>query len=154
MTIAVIAYEAVVVIASAFVAAAAGFLAFRETKVALWSYVAAFIPRAVIVIVALTGATNLRILSWLSHTAGVFVYPMLLAMGNILLIELSLAKIGKRESSLPISVGRAMKIEDFLTNLQRRRLFPDYAEVKHVYVAGVQAGMINLVFMLVFGLLW
>ena len=148
-----IAYEAVVVIASAFIAAAAAYLAFRDPKIALWAYVAAFIPRAVIVVVALTGATNLGMLTWLSHSAGIFIYPMLLATGNILLIELSMAKIGKRKSSLPIDVGHAMRIDGFLARLQNRRLLPNYAEVKQVYLAGVLAGVINTVIVIAFGLI-
>lgn len=154
MDLTAIAFEARVVIASAFVAAVLAYLIFRKREIALWAYLAAFIPRAILTIVFLTGASNLRILAWLSHTAGAFIYPMLLAMGNILLVEVALAKRVKRESSLPLDVRRAVKIERFLGRLQDRKLLPSAVSVKHLYLACVLAGLINLVFVLGFGLLW
>ena len=153
MTLIGIAYEAGVIIASAIFAASISYNIFRESRVALWSYLAAFIPRAIIVLVSLTGATNLYILTWLSHTAGIFVYPLLLSMANILLYEVTLANIATRKSSLPIHASHAKKIQNFLSSLQSRKLIPNYAEVKHVYIGGVLAGTINLVFVYAFGLL-
>lgn len=153
MTLLSIAFEAGVVIASAFVAAILAYLIFRKKEIAVWAYLAAFIPRAILTIVSLTGASNLGILAWLSHTAGAFIYPMLLAMGNILLVEVALAKRVKRESSLPLEVRHAVKIERFLGKLQDRRLLPKAVSVKQVYLAGVLAGLINLVFVFSFGLL-
>ena len=153
MTLLSIAFEAGVVIASAFAAALAARLVFRKPGLATWSYLAAFIPRAIILVVSLTGASGLGAFAWLSHTAGAFIYPMLLAMGNILLIEGALAGNAKRQSSLPLSPRRAKRIMKFLKRLQDRRLLPRAAGVKEVYFAGVLAGMINLIFVLVFGLL-
>ncbi len=153
MTLLAIAFEAGVVIASAFVAAALAYLIFRKREITVWAYLAAFIPRAIVIIVSLTGASNLGAFAWLSHTAGIFIYPMLLALGNILLIEVALAKRVKRESSLPLEVRHAVKIERFLGRLQDRRLLPKAAEVKEVYLACVLAGVINLAFVFSAGLL-
>ena len=148
-----IAFEAGVVIASAVAAAIIAYLVFRKAEVALWAYVSAFAPRAMLVLVSLTGATNLAGLAWLSHVGGMFVYPMLLTAGNILLIEVSLAKRVRRESSLPLTLRQAVKIERFLGRLQDRKLLPRAVSVKESYLSGVMACFINLVFVLAFGLL-
>ena len=153
MDLFVILFETIVIIGSAVVASLTAYMIFRDSKIALWAYVAAFIPRALIVLVTLTGATNLTGLTWLSHTAGIFVYPMLLAMGNILLIELSLAVVDKRTSSLPIGVKQAEKIQGFLGKLQNKKLLPPMSQVKNVYLAGLLAGLINLLFVVVFGVI-
>ncbi len=153
MTLLSIAIEAVIIIVSALVAALAAYAVFRNKEAMVWGYVAAFIPRAILVLVMLTGATNLTVLAWLSHTAGIFIYPMLLTMGNILLIEVALAKQVSRQSSLPLDVKKAIKIENFLGRLQERKLLPRAVSMKEVYLSGVLAGIINLAFVLAFGLL-
>jgi len=153
MSLMTIAFEAGVVIVSAAVAAVISYLVFRKSEIALWAYVAAFIPRAILTILYLTGATNLDTFAWLSHIAGIFIFPMLLALGNILLIEVALAKNVKRDSSLPLDVRRAVRIEKLLGRLQHRKLLPKAAGVKEVYLAASLAGAINLIFVLGFGLL-
>ena len=153
MSLMSIAFEAAIIIISAVVASGLSYLIFKSKEAMIWAYVSAFIPRAFVVILVLLQATNLTIFTWFSHTAGIFIYPMLLTMGNILLIEVSLVKKVKRKSSIPISEKQAVRIENFLSRLQEKKLLPKAVTIKQVYLSGVLAGIVNLAFVIAFGLM-
>ena len=146
--------ELTVVLFSAVFSYIAAYLIYKRFAVAVWAYIAAFIPRLPVTIVVLTGGTNLTTFAWLSHTAGILVYPIFLVIADILLIEVALIRIIRPISFiLPSSIQAAIKAESFVSLLQDYHAVPRPVRVQWVYGAGVIAGMINLVFVVGFGLI-
>lgn len=127
---------------------------YRQFVIAVWGYIAAFIPRIPVTLVALTGGTNLLGFAWLSHTAGILIYPVFLTIADILLLEIALIRIVRPISfALPKSVQTAIKMEAFLDRLQDYHAVPRPVRIQAVYGAGVIAGVINLIFVVGFGLM-
>ena len=130
------------------------YLAYKRFAVAVWGYIAAFIPRIPVAIVAITGGTNLSVFALLSHTLGVLFYSILLVIADILLLEIALIKIVRPISfALPRGLQTAIKAESFLSRLQDYHAVPRPVRVQYVYCAGVIAGMVSLIFFMGFGLL-
>jgi len=146
--------ELMVVMFSAVFSYIACYLIYKRFSVAVWGYISAFIPRIPVTIVTITGGTNLLLFSWLSHTAGILVYPLILAIIDILLLEIALVRVAKPIAfMLPQSLQTAIKVESFLSTLQEYHAVPRPVRVQWVYGAGVIAGIVNLVFILGFGFL-
>jgi hypothetical protein len=146
--------EAVVAMFSAVFSYIVVYLVYRKFSVAVWGYVAAYIPRIPVTLIAITGGTNLGLFAWLSHTAGILLYPIILVIADILLLEIALVKIVKPISAfLPKGVQTAVRIESFLSRMQDYHAVPRPVRVQWVYEAGVIAGLINLIFVLAFGLI-
>jgi hypothetical protein len=146
--------EVMVVLFSAIFSYIACYMVYKRFSVAVWGYIAAFVPRIPVAIVAATGGTNLMLFSWLSHTVGVFVYAIFLAVADILLLEIAFIRVIRPISfALPKSLQTAVKAESMLSRLQDYHAVPRPERVQWVYGAAVIAGMINLVFVLAFGLI-
>jgi hypothetical protein len=146
--------EVMAVLFSAIFSYIAVYLVYKRFSVAVWAYIAAFIPRIPIAIVSMTGGTNLIGLAWLSHTLGIIVYPMILVIADILLLEIALVRLVKPIAFiLPKSVQTAIKAESMLSVLQEYHAVPRPERIQWVYGAGIYAGIINLVFVMGFGLL-
>jgi len=72
--------EVMALLFSAMFSYIACYMIYKRFSVAVWGYIAAFLPRIPVGIVAATGGTNLALFAWLSHTVGVLVYALLLAI--------------------------------------------------------------------------
>ena len=146
--------EIIVVLFSAIFSYIAAYVVYKRFSVAVWAYLAAFIPRIPINIVKMTGGENLLGFAWLSHTAGIVVYPALLAIVDILLLEIALIKVVKPIAfALPKGLQTAIRIEGFLDKMQSYHAVPRPVRVQWVFGAGVIAGLINLIFVMMFGLI-
>jgi hypothetical protein len=144
--------EVMVLLFSALFSYIACYMIYKRFSVAVWGYIAAFLPSIPVAIVELTGGTNLILFSWLSHTIGVFFYALLLVVADILLLEIALIRIFKPISfALPKGLQTAIKAESFLSRMQDYHAVPRPVRVQWVYGAGVIAGMINLAFVVGFG---
>lgn len=130
------------------------YLVYKRFSVAVWGYVATYIHRVPVAIVAITGGTNLSLFALLNHTLGILIYPVILAVIDILLLEIAFIRFIKPISFiLPKGLQTVIKIESFLSVLQEYHAIPRPERVKWVYGAGVIAGIINLMFIAGFGLL-
>lgn len=146
--------ETMVVLFSALFSFVLCFVIYKRFSVAVWGYVAAYIPRIPVVIVAATGGTNLLLFAWLNHTLGILVYPVILAIIDVLLLEIAFIRVVKPIAfMLPKDLQTVIKIESFLNRLQEYHAIPKPVRVKWVYEAGVIAGIVNLIFLAGFGLL-
>jgi len=146
--------EIMAVLFSAIFSYIACYLIYKRFSVAVWGLVAAFLPRIPVAIVGLTGGTNLLMFAWLSHTVGVLLYSLFLVIADILLLEIALIKIVRPISFiLPKGLQTAIKAESMLSRLQDYHAVPRPVRLQWVFGAGIFAGMINLVFVIGFGVL-
>lgn len=144
--------EVMVLLFSALFSYIACYMIYRRFSVAVWGYIAAFLPSIPVAIVELSGGTNLTLFSWLSHTVGVFFYALILVVADILLLEIALIRIIKPISfALPKGLQTAIRAESFLSRMQDYHAVPRPERVQWVYGAGIVAGMINLAFVVGFG---
>jgi len=146
--------EIMAVLFSAIFSYIACYLIYNRFSVAVWGLVAAFLPRIPVAIVGLTGGTNLLVFAWLSHTVGVILYSLLLVIADILLLEIALIKIVRPISFImPKGLQTAIKAESMLSRLQEYHAVPRPVRLQWVFGAGMFAGIINLVFVVGFGVL-
>ena len=143
-----------VAVASAVVSFIVCYLAYGNSTVASWGYIAAFLPRLPVAFIALLGGANLGMFAWFSHTIGIMFYPMFLAIADILLLELAFLRVIKPFSfMLPKGIKAAIRAQGFIESMQKYHAIPRPFRVQSVYVAGIMAGMINLIFVIAFGLI-
>lgn len=127
---------------------------YKRFAVAVWGYIGAFLPRIPVTLVALAGGTNLLVFAWVSHVLGILLYPMLLAVADILLLEIALIRVARPVAfMLPKGLQTAIKIESFIDRMQDYHAVPRPVRVQWVYGAGAIAGMVNMIFAVVFGLI-
>lgn len=133
---------------------ALGYLIYRKISVATWAYISAFLPSAPVFVLSLLGASNLILFSWLSHTLGILIYPAVMVIIDILLIEISLLRLVKPFGFiLPASFKAAIKVEGIISTLEKYYAIPRPIRVQRVYIVGVMAGLVNLIFSLAFNMI-
>ena len=143
-----------ILIAMAVVSFGLGYLVYRKVSVAFWAYVSVFLPSAPAFVLSLFGAKNLELVSWLSHTAGVVVFPAMMVVLDVLLIETSLLRFLRPFSGLlPRNIRIMIRIEEALRTLEKHYLMPRPERVQRVYAVGVIAGLVNMIFSLAFNLI-
>jgi hypothetical protein len=134
------------IVSVAFVSAFITYLLFRKHSVFLWGFLAALMPDLPVFILALLGATNLHSISTINRTVGLFIWPALLIILDILLIELNLFGYFKPLFLiLPKSVKTALRFEIIVEKLQNYNAIPRPIRLKRVYVVGFISILIYLV---------
>lgn len=119
----------------------------RKISIAVWGWIASFFPDLPVFWLSPLGATNLGATLLVTHTVGIFLFPLILVIADILLIEaLWLARF----SWLPLpknlkTAGKAAR------TLQKYRTLPKPIRIKYVYLVGVLAGIIHLAINLLVG---
>lgn len=133
---------------------ALGYLIYRKVSVAFWAYISVFLPSIPVFVLSVLGASNLVLVSWLSHTIGILIYPVIMAIIDILLIEISLLRFVKPfRFLLPGAFRTAIKIEETIETLEEYHAIPRPIRVQRVYIVGIIAGLVNLIFSLAFNLI-
>ena len=123
----------------------------RRYSLALWAYIAAFLPDWPLFL-QLAGVQSLDTLFFLSHTAGIFVHPLLLIVLDIFLIEASLLQYLKPvRNVLPKWLKKVLKAEEVLERFQRYHTIPLPERLGRVYMAGLLGGIVHLAVYLAFG---
>ncbi len=124
----------------------------RRFSLALWAYIAAFLPDWFMAL-TLLGAENLETTSLFSHTIGIFLYPIALLILDIFLIEASFLRYLKPlREVLPAGLKKAVKAEEVLERFQRYHTIPTAERLGKVYAVGLLGGIVHLAFYLIWGL--
>ena len=121
------------------------FAVFRRYHIGFWAFLAGVAPDWPTIFLTSLGLTNLDKLLWLTHTLGVFIFPIILVIADILLMEIGLVRYLKPfHSFLPKSIKSAIKIQSVVARLQKYRVLPTPEKVQLVYLTGILAGLIHL----------
>ena len=138
-----------------FVAAVIAYVIYRRKTIAVWAYLAAFFPDLPILVLKPLGAAGLDNTLLLTHTIGLFVFPIILVIVDILLIELKMISLLKPLGPiLPKNIKKALRIERLIERFQDYGAIPSPIRVSTVYIVGVMAGLIHLVINLLTGTLY
>lgn len=117
----------------------------RRKTPAIWAYIASWMLDFSQTILAPLGAKNLFYISLLSHTAGIFIFPIILVILDILLIELRLLRyLNPFKRLLPQNFKILIKIEHIVYRFQKYHTIPTPTRVKTVYLVSVFAGIFHL----------
>jgi hypothetical protein len=128
------------------------YIVYRKHSVFIWGFFSGFLPDLPFIFLTPFGVTNLSLLLFFSHTTGVFLFPLILVLIDIILIEFKFIKyLRPIKFILPKSLKTAIKIEKMIEKLQQYGLVPKPIRVKRVYLAGVIAGVIHLTINIIFG---
>jgi len=121
------------------------FILFRRYHIGVWAFFAGLAPDWPHIFLTPLGLTNLDKLLWITHTIGIFIFPILLVIADILLIEIGLVRYLKPlHNILPKSVKSVIKIQSAVSRLQKYRILPSPTKIQLVYLAGVLSGLIHL----------
>ncbi len=125
----------------------------RRAYYILWGFIGSLLVDSPYIL-ALFGVTNLYGLLLFSHTVGIFLFPIILAFFDVLLIELSLLKYLKPiKWILPKYLKNAVIFEAYVERLQKYHTVPRPVRVHTVYIIGVVSGVTNLVVSLALGMI-
>ncbi|MBL7206234.1 MAG: hypothetical protein ISS36_01405 [Candidatus Aenigmarchaeota archaeon] len=140
-------------------AAIIAYAIYRKASVSLWAYLAGFLLDLPIFILIPFKVSNLDNLLLFSHTAGIFIWPVILVILDIFLIEAQLLKYIVALLKLihlgisNKSVKRLEKIDGLLERLEEYHIIPAPIRLSRVYIVGVMAGVVHLVINLAIGVL-
>lgn len=130
----------------ALAAAATVYLRYRKASVAVWGFVGSLFVDAPMILLAPLGATSLFNVSLITHSLGIIIFPIILVIIDILLIEFRLLKYLKPVYGLlPSTLKTAVRIEMQVEKLQNYHAIPGPERIQSVFVAGVLAGAVNLI---------
>jgi len=136
------------------IAAFIGALIYRRIHLAFWGFLAGIASDWPTYILGPLGATNLHGVLWVSHIGGIVLFPIILVVLDILLMEISLIKYLKPfYVILPKPLKSAVRFERLVERLQHYSTIPRPAKIGAVYAVGVIGGLIHLVINLVIGAL-
>ncbi len=119
--------------------------AFRRYHIGLWAFLAGVALDWPRIFLTPLGTTNIDSLLWITHTIGIFIFPILLVIADILLIEIGLIKhLRPFHNFLPKQLKTAIKVERFIERMQKYNMLPTPEKIQLVYLTGVMAGLIHL----------
>jgi len=97
-----------VVLLAALIAYTLTYLHYRRTSAAFWAYISVWLLEASTFVAVITGAQNLQFFDLFTHAFGIPVIAALLAIADILLMEMALvgALKGRRQGCRTIFTGR------------------------------------------------
>ena len=119
---------------------------FRKKYIGVWAFFGGVAPDWPRIFLTPLGSTNLDTLLWATHTAGIFIFPVLLVLIDIPLMEIEFAKYIKPFNSLlPDTMKKVIRTEKTIEKLQKYKILPKPTRVGLVYLAAVFAGLVHLV---------
>lgn len=125
-----------------------GYMIYRRPSICFWGWIAAFMPDLPVLIQTPLGVPVWS-LSWvlvLSHTVGIIVFPIVLLIIDVLLIEIGLIRYLKPfYLMLPNPLRTAVRVENFIERLQGYSFIPMPERLKSVFVVGLLAGIVHLI---------
>lgn len=146
----VFAYNFLTVIFIALVTIIIIFLSTKRYHLALWGAMAAVAPDWPNLL-TLLGATYLQNVTLLTHTIGIFIFPVFLVIADILLLEMAFFKYVKPfKKMLPLPVRNLINLEDAIERLQKYNTLPKPDKVQLVYTVALAGGIIHVLVNIIF----
>lgn len=120
-------------------------LVFRRVYIGFWAFIAGIAPDWPRIFLTPLGLTNMENLLLVTHTAGLFIFPLLLVLIDIPLMEIGFFKFLKPFNNyLPENIKSILKTETLVERLQKYKILPRPARIKFVYLAGMFAGLVHI----------
>ena len=130
------------------------YIVFRKYHLGVWAFLAGIAPdwpRIFLEPLEVKGLENLLLIT---HTLGIFLFPIILIIVDITLIELGMVTIIKPFTSyLPEKIKSLVKVEDIIEKLRKYGVFPFPTRVGFVYLIGIFGGAVHLGINLLLGTL-
>ncbi len=123
---------------------------YRKKGPVVWAWLASFLPDIPVFWLVPLGVTNIGIVLLITHTIGIFIFAALLALLDILLIELSWTRYFP---PFPKVMKIIKKIGSWTETLERYHAVPRPIRVKRVFLVGLLAGAVHLAINLLIGVL-
>lgn len=130
------------------------YFAFNDRAAPLWAFIAAFLPNLPVFILIPFGVSNLGSFLVFSHTIGIAIWPILLVILDIFLVEARILKyvliflkflhIGATKT-----VEKAEKFDRLIERLENYHIIPMPTRLGRVYLVGIIAGIVNLAIIVV-----
>ncbi len=118
---------------------------FKRTYIGFWAFLGGIAPDWPRIFLTPLGSTNLEGLLWATHTIGLFIFPILLVLVDIPLMEIGFVRYLKPFNSvLPEQIRSIIHTETMLEKLQKYKVLPRPARLKYVYLAAVFAGLLHV----------
>ena len=129
-------------------------LIFRRVYIGFWAFLAGISPDWPRIFLSPLGSTNMENLLLVTHTAGIFIFPLLLVLIDIPLMEIGFFKYLKPFNNyLPENLKSVLRTESLVERLQKYKILPRPARIKFVYLAGVFAGLFHILINILMGAL-
>lgn len=125
------------------------YLAYRNQSAIAWAWIASFLPDSIGFWLFLLGATNLDNVVMLSKTIGIFIFPVFLAIADILLLEAFWLRFIDW-LPYPKTLKHIRRVNEFMEKLEHYHAIPKPIRIQRVYTIGVVAGVINILLTLAF----
>ncbi len=126
------------------------YIFFRKHHLSTWAFLAGIAPEWPKIFLAPLGATGLETLNFLTHTLGILLFPAVLVIIDITLIELGMTSLLKPFNSyLPKKIKSLVRLEDIVDKLEKRGVIPMPTKIGMVYLIGIFGGVVHLLVELV-----
>lgn len=126
------------------------YLIYQKFDAGIWGFIASFFPDMPVFFLVPLGVTNIETTLIVSHTVGMFVFPIFLVIIDLLIIEIMWARY-ILWMPYPKSLRLLEKINSIVLHLERYNAIPRPIRLPRVYVVGVLAGGIHLVLNIMIG---
>ena len=125
---------------------------YRKTSISFWSYIAVWLMELPLFLLFITGTASSIGYDLFIHTLGVPVMAALLAIADILLIEIALvAALSPLKVFLPKEISILFGVERALKSLQKYHALPKPERVGTVFTVAAFGGIIDLVVLIAAG---
>ncbi|MBI4181558.1 MAG: hypothetical protein HY520_01150 [Candidatus Aenigmarchaeota archaeon] len=125
---------------------------YRSRGVMAWGWIASFLPDAPVFALQPLGASSLDGVMLVSHTLGILLYPVLLSLADILLIEAGWLKY-LTWLPYPKYLHAYARIDRWVQRLEKYHALPHPARLKRVFMAALIAAVVHLGLNLAVGVL-
>jgi len=119
------------------------YLIFRKKAVSIWGFVASFLPDTPVFLLATLGATGLGNVMIITHSAGIFIFPLVPIIADVLLIEFEFVR-NLSWLPFPSYMKTLKKIDTVIDTLEKYYAIPRPIRVNRVFFVGLLAGVIHL----------
>ncbi len=143
-----------VTLLAGFITAAVGVLLYRRIRMSFWGFLGGIAADWPKYFLGLLGATNIHNVLLFTHTAGIFLFPVILVILDILFLEIAMIKyLRPFYILLPNGLRSAIKFEEIINRLQHYSTLPRPIRIGRAYLIGVIGGVINLVISFALGVI-
>ena len=147
-------FDVGITVLAGLISAAIGILIYRRIHIGFWGFLGGIAADWPKYLLATLGATNLHNVLLVTHTAGIVLFPIILVILDILLLEVSLLRYLKPfYFILPKQLKAAVRFEKKIEGLQKYNAIPRPIRIGAVYSVGVIGGIIHLAINLAIGAL-
>jgi hypothetical protein len=134
-----------VVFIAALLTACIAYVLYRRKSAALWGHLSVWVMWFPMLIILMTGTKNTLVLDLLINTLGIPVMAALLAIADILLMEIAFViKFRLIIRLLGNNFSNHLRVAGFISSLQKHNIIPKHEGMRVVFIVSVIGGLVNL----------